>query len=131
MSDELDTASFNKSHKVLKETADWLSGQKEPDIDQLVPKVERAMKAYSVCEDRLDKVQATLGGISRENGASKPSPKGDGYGHDGKPGHSTGPGVEADDIQSRADSKRPATYLPLTRFLKVIQHQHLNHRMRR
>ena len=30
---ELDGASFNKSYKVLKETADWLSGQKEPDID--------------------------------------------------------------------------------------------------
>ncbi len=45
----------------LKETADWLSGQNEPDIDQLVPKVETAMKAYSICKDRLDKVQATLG----------------------------------------------------------------------
>ena len=61
MSDDLDSQSFNKNYKVLKETADWLSGQKEPDIDQLVPKVERAMKAYSICKDRLDKVQATLG----------------------------------------------------------------------
>ena len=63
MSDEhqLDSASFNKNYKVLKETADWLSGQKEPDIDQLVPKVEKAMKAYTICKDRLDKVQATLG----------------------------------------------------------------------
>src|SRR3954452_3283309 len=58
---ELDSASFNKNYKVLKETADWLSGQKEPDIDQLVPKVETAMKAYTICKDRLDKVQATLG----------------------------------------------------------------------
>jgi len=61
MSDDLDSQSFNKNYKVLKETADWLSGQKEPDIDQLVPKVEKAMKAYSICKDRLDKVQATLG----------------------------------------------------------------------
>ena len=47
MSDEnqLDSTSFNKSYKVLKETADWLSTQKEPDIDQLVPKVGRAMGA--------------------------------------------------------------------------------------
>ena len=61
MSDELDSTSFNKNYKVLKETADWLSTQKEPDIDQLVPKVEQAMKAYRICKDRLDNVQATLG----------------------------------------------------------------------
>lgn len=62
MSDGLDSGSFNKNYQILKETADWLSGQKEPDIDQLVPRVERAMKAYAICKDRLDKVQATLGG---------------------------------------------------------------------
>src|SRR5271157_4367260 len=63
MSDEipLDSTSFNKNYKVLKETADWLSTQKEPDIDQLVPKVEKAMKAYTICKDRLMKVQETLG----------------------------------------------------------------------
>lgn len=63
MSEEihLDSASFNKNYKVLKDTADWLSTQKEPDIDQLVPKVETAMKAYQICKDRLSKVQETLG----------------------------------------------------------------------
>jgi len=61
MSEELDSNSFNKSYQVLKQTADWLSQQKEPDIDQLVPKVERAMKAYTICKDRLTKVQETLG----------------------------------------------------------------------
>ncbi len=61
MSDDLDGASFNKNYKILKETADWLSNQKEPDIDRLVPRVETAMKAYRICKDRLDKVQATLG----------------------------------------------------------------------
>ena len=62
MSDEnqLDSTSFNKNYIVLKDTADWLSTQKEPDIDQLVPKVEKAMGAYKICKDRLDKVQATL-----------------------------------------------------------------------
>ena len=58
---DLDSTSFNKNYKVLKETADWLSTQKEPDIDQLVPKVEKAMKAYTICKDRLTKVQETLG----------------------------------------------------------------------
>ena len=73
MSDEipLDSTSFNKNYKVLKETADWLSTQKEPDIDQLVPKVEKAMKAYSFCKDRLTKVQETLGQHSRRKRSRK------------------------------------------------------------
>jgi exodeoxyribonuclease VII small subunit len=70
MSEELDSASFNTNYQVLKETADWLSGQKEPDIDQLVPKVETAMKAYSICKDRLDKVQATLGQYFQKDGST-------------------------------------------------------------
>ena len=62
MSDpELDSASFSKNYRILKETADWLSKQEEPDIDQLVPKVERAMQAYRICKDRLDRVKQTLG----------------------------------------------------------------------
>jgi exodeoxyribonuclease VII small subunit len=65
----LDSQSFNKNYKVLKETADWLSRQEEPDIDQLVPKVERAMQAYRICKDRLDKVQETLGEYLRGDGA--------------------------------------------------------------
>jgi len=69
MNEELDSTSFNKNYKVLKATAGWLSTQKEPDIDQLVPKVETAMKAYSICKDRLDKVQATLGQYFQKDGA--------------------------------------------------------------
>jgi exodeoxyribonuclease VII small subunit len=72
MSDEnqLDSTSFNKDYKVLKETADWLSTQKEPDIDRLVPKVERAMKAYQICKDRLTKVQETLGQYFQKDGTA-------------------------------------------------------------
>jgi exonuclease VII small subunit len=72
MSDEipLDSTSFNKNYQVLKQTADWLSTQKEPDIDQLVPKVEKAMQAYSICKDRLTKVQETLGQYFDSNGTS-------------------------------------------------------------
>ena len=32
----------------------------------LVPKVEKAMQAYSICKDRLTKVQETLGQYLRE-----------------------------------------------------------------
>ena len=65
MSDEnqLDSTSFNKNYKVLKETADWLAQQKEPDIDQLVPKVETAMRAYRICKDRLDEGAGDVGAV--------------------------------------------------------------------
>jgi hypothetical protein len=58
---ELDGASFNKNFAILKETADWLAGQQEPNIDALVPKVEHAMRAHVICKERLDAVQSTLG----------------------------------------------------------------------
>ena len=58
---DLDSQSFNKNYKILKETADWLSRQDEPDIDQLVPRIERAMRAYTTCKQRLNEAQATLG----------------------------------------------------------------------
>ncbi|AGA28216.1 exodeoxyribonuclease VII small subunit [Singulisphaera acidiphila] len=74
MNGDLDSTSFNKNYKVLKETADWLSSQNEPDIDQLVPKVEKAMKAYTICKDRLDKVQATLGQYFQPDGTVAESP---------------------------------------------------------
>ena len=69
MSDEdgLDSQSYNKNYKVLKDTADWLSKQDEPDIDQLVPRVEKAMRAYQICKDRLIKVQTTLGQYFQED----------------------------------------------------------------
>ena len=80
MSDEsqLDSTSFNKNYKILKDTADWLSSQKEPDIDQLVPKVEKAMGAYKICKDRLDKVQATLGQYFQKDGTGDSSSAGKG-----------------------------------------------------
>jgi exodeoxyribonuclease VII small subunit len=82
MSDTQDTASFNKNYKVLKDTADWLSQQKEPDIDQLVPKVESAMQAYKVCKTRLDAVQATLSQYFEPDGttATEEAPAANGNG---------------------------------------------------
>jgi len=78
----LDSASFNKNYRLLKETADWLSKQEEPDIDQLVPKVERAMQAYRICKDRLDRVKETLGqylqGDAPQAGDGGPETVGDG-----------------------------------------------------
>jgi exodeoxyribonuclease VII small subunit len=79
---EMDSGSFNKNYRILKETADWLSKQEEPDIDQLVPKVERAMQAYRICKDRLDRVKETLGqylqGDAPPAGDGAPEAGGDG-----------------------------------------------------
>jgi exodeoxyribonuclease VII small subunit len=85
MSDDLDIGSFNKNYQILKQTADWLSGQKEPDIDQLVPKVEKAMRAYSICKDRLDKVQETLGQYFERDVAAGSTPSSDGDGRAKRP----------------------------------------------
>ena len=96
MNEGLDGVSFNKNYQVLKETADWLSGQKEPDIDQLVPKVEAAMRAYRICKDRLDQVQATLGQYFREDGATtEPIPCSNGDGHEPRPSRN-GPDTDGD-----------------------------------
>ena len=103
MSDDLDSSSFNKNYRILKETADWLSGQKEPDIDQLVPKVETAMRAYSICKDRLDKVQATLGQyFPRAGSATEPAPslKGNGDGQARNPNRTDSPPDSDGDIPS-------------------------------
>ncbi|MBN2493726.1 MAG: exodeoxyribonuclease VII small subunit [Deltaproteobacteria bacterium] len=57
---ELDTQSFNSNYQVLKDTADWLARQDDPDIDALVPRIERALQAYQICRQRIEKVQAAL-----------------------------------------------------------------------
>jgi exodeoxyribonuclease VII small subunit len=59
-----------------------LSREEEPDIDQLVPKVERAMRAYRICKDRLDRVKETLGqylqGDMPQSSDGAPATAGDG-----------------------------------------------------
>ena len=63
--------SFNENYKILKDTADWLTQQQEPDIDSLVPKVESAMQAYKVCKTRLEAVQATLAQYLEPDGEAR------------------------------------------------------------
>jgi exodeoxyribonuclease VII small subunit len=67
MSEQLDSQSFNQNYKILKETAQWLSEQRDPDIDQLVPRVEKAMEAYRICKSRLKTVEDTLGKYFEKN----------------------------------------------------------------
>jgi exodeoxyribonuclease VII small subunit len=95
MSDqELDSSTSNKDYPVLKETADWLSRRQEPDIDKLVPRVERAMQAYRICRDRLDRVKETLGQYLQNDGQQ---------GSENRPG----PGVDGAVPMSRISSPVP------------------------
>ena len=54
MTEESDT--FKANYAILKEVAETLRTQKEPDID-----VDQALAAYKVCKDRLTAVKAAFG----------------------------------------------------------------------
>jgi exodeoxyribonuclease VII small subunit len=74
MSDEADSKTYRENYRVLKETADWLAKPGETDIDELVPKIEAAMKAYRVCKERIESVRSKLNTYFEED----PAPAADG-----------------------------------------------------
>lgn len=51
---------FNENYKVLRDIAETLRRQEEPDIDALVPMVAKASQAYAACRERLDAVRLAL-----------------------------------------------------------------------
>ncbi|MFM2006177.1 MAG: hypothetical protein RLZZ09_1832 [Pseudomonadota bacterium] len=59
MTQEADT--FKANYDILKEVAETLRTQKEPDIDALIPMVDRALAAYKVCKNRLTAVKTAFG----------------------------------------------------------------------
>jgi exodeoxyribonuclease VII small subunit len=54
------TESFNENYAILKGVADTLRNQQTPDIDELIPQVDKGMTAYKNCVSRLDQVSAML-----------------------------------------------------------------------
>lgn len=54
------TESFNKNYAILKDVAEKLRSQTEPDVDALIPMVESATKAYKQCQDRIEAVKKAL-----------------------------------------------------------------------
>lgn len=52
--------SFKDNYARLQEIAQQLSQSDAVDIDQLVPMVDEASKAYQLCKSRLDAVEAAL-----------------------------------------------------------------------
>lgn len=51
---------FKENYAILKNIADTLRSQQEPDIDALVPLVDQATQAYKACQARIDAVNAAL-----------------------------------------------------------------------
>jgi exodeoxyribonuclease VII small subunit len=59
MTQQADT--FKANYDILKEVAETLRNQKEPDIDALIPMVDRALASYKICKDRLTAVKTAFG----------------------------------------------------------------------
>jgi exodeoxyribonuclease VII small subunit len=54
------TAFFRENYQILENIAGKLRGQTAKDIDELVPLVEQATKAYTACKERLEAVKLAL-----------------------------------------------------------------------
>lgn len=55
-----DQANFSQNYQTLQTIANRLSNAGEVDIDELIPMVDEASKAYQVCKSRLDAVEEAL-----------------------------------------------------------------------
>ena len=51
---------FTPNYTILKEIADNLRVQREANIDELIPMLEKATKAYNICKTRLEEVKIAL-----------------------------------------------------------------------
>jgi len=74
-----DLPSFNKNYETLKFIAEKIrsEGNKDiPDIDNLLPMVEKATAAYKACKVRLDAVEKALTelGANSESDSDESSP---------------------------------------------------------
>lgn len=55
------TESYKTHYTILKEVAETLRNQKEPDIDALIPMVDKALASYKICKERLTAVKTAFG----------------------------------------------------------------------
>lgn len=58
--DSQSETSFKEAYDILKQNANALQQQDEPDIDHLMDLVEQSIAAYKVCQTRIDAVQEAL-----------------------------------------------------------------------
>ncbi|PIZ72479.1 MAG: exodeoxyribonuclease VII small subunit [Piscirickettsiaceae bacterium CG_4_10_14_0_2_um_filter_44_336] len=60
MAKETSSESYQKNYAKLQEIAQKLSNSETIDIDELVPMVDEATRAYQVCQSRIEAVEAAL-----------------------------------------------------------------------
>lgn len=51
---------FKENYQKLQQIANTLTQNREVDIDQLIPMVDEATKAYQACKERIDTVEKAL-----------------------------------------------------------------------
>ncbi|QKI89184.1 exodeoxyribonuclease VII small subunit [Thiomicrorhabdus xiamenensis] len=51
---------FQQNYQKLQEIANKLAHNQEVDIDQLIPMVDEASKAYHACKERIEAVEKAL-----------------------------------------------------------------------
>ncbi|BBP45959.1 hypothetical protein THMIRHAS_13320 [Thiosulfatimonas sediminis] len=51
---------FKENYQKLQQIANLLTQNREVDIDQLIPMVDEATKAYQACKARIDSVEQAL-----------------------------------------------------------------------
>jgi exodeoxyribonuclease VII small subunit len=74
-------ASFKEAYDTLRDTAEELRSQDEPDIDTLTTRVLRSVEAYKECETRINAVEKALeGAFARENMKTPEAPSVDSAG---------------------------------------------------
>lgn len=56
----MSSESFKANYQKLQEIAQTLSQSQEVDIDELVPMVDEATRAYQLCKQRIEAVEAAL-----------------------------------------------------------------------
>ncbi|MBD3612336.1 MAG: exodeoxyribonuclease VII small subunit [Hydrogenovibrio crunogenus] len=66
--------SYQQNYAKLQEIAQKLSHSEEIDIDELVPMVDEATRAYQVCQSRIEAVEAALNKrLDQESDDEKPT----------------------------------------------------------
>ena len=69
--------SFKENYQKLQKIAQKLSDTSEVDIDELVPMVDEATRAYQLCKSRIEAVEAALNN-RLDAGKANPTEQADG-----------------------------------------------------
>ena len=69
----MNSESFKENYQKLQEIAQTLSQSQEVDIDELVPMVDEATRAYNLCKQRIEAVEAALNKRLESESTSNPN----------------------------------------------------------